>query len=348
MKNLSIIFYSLIFVLIGCSATNTVTMSVQQPAEVSLPPNLKKAGVIDRSQTNRDGDILQRIDQVLSVKSSELEKKGVLAGINGLAEELSKNSRFEVVKILDSVEIDPTAYGVLPAPLSWEKISEICEEYDLDGLFSLEFFDTDTDINYQTNRAVIEGPLGIEIPALEHHATVHTTIKTGWRIYDNTRQSIIDEFQINETVTTTGNGINPVEAVNAVIGRTEAVQTVSGNIGRNYAQSILPYWTRVRRDYYVRGSDNFKVAKRRAQTGNWAGAADLWYAETQNPRAKIAGRAHYNMAIINEIEGNLDEAIEWVRIAYEDFGDKRALRYLRTLQNRQARMETLRRQQQEL
>jgi hypothetical protein len=104
----------------------------------------------------------------------------------------------------------------------------------------------------------------------------------------------------------------------------------------------------VRRDYYVRGSDNFKVAKRRAQTGNWAGAADLWYAETQNPRAKIAGRAHYNMAIINEIEGNLDEAIEWVRIAYEDFGDKRALRYLRTLQNRQARMETLRRQQQEL
>jgi nucleoside diphosphate kinase len=346
MKNLSLLILSGCLVIIGCSSTNTVTMSVQQPAVVSIPSTMKNVGVIDRSLTKDEGGVLQRIDQVMSVKGSELDKKGALAGINGLVEELSKNNRLQSVKKLDVEQLENPAYGVLPAPLAWDKISEICEEHDLDGLFSLEFYDTDTNIDYSTNRVTIDGPLGLEIPALEHHATVQTTIKTGWRIYDNNGRNLIDEFVAAETVTTSGKGVNPVEAINAITGRTEAVQTISGNIGRSYAQSILPYWTRVRRDYYVRGSDNFKVAKRRAQTGNWDGAAELWYAETGNSRAKIAGRAHYNMGIINEIEGDLDEAIEWVRIAYEDYGDKRALRYLRTLQDRRARMERLRRQQQ--
>lgn len=49
------------------------------------------------------------------------------------------------------------------------------------------------------------------------------------------------------------------------------------------------------------GSINFKIAKRRAQTGNWEGAAGLWMTELNNPKAKITGRAYYNMAISNEL-----------------------------------------------
>ena len=322
---------------IGCSSTNTVTMSVQEPAVVPLPSTMRSVGVINRSHPEGEAGVLETLDRVFSVKGPELDERGAEAGLTGLVEELKRNERFSTVERIETEKLGNRAYGVFPAPLAWDKIEEICEEHELEGIFSLEFYDTDTKIDYSTRRVTIEGPLGVEIPALEHEAIVSTTIKTGWRIYDHNSRHITDEYVSTETVTTAGRGINPAEAVKALSGRTEAVQSISGDIGRNYARSILPYWTRVRRDYYVRGNDNFKMAKRRAQTGNWDGAAELWLIETGNPRAKITGRAHYNMAIINEINGDLDEAIEWARTAYEDYGDKRALRYTRILRNRQVR-----------
>ncbi len=345
MRNFSLSIIATSLLIIGCSSTHTVTMSVQEPAVVDLPSTMEKVGVINRNQPAEKSGVLETVDQVFSVKGPELDKMGAAATINGLLEEFSKNDRFDVLKQPEIKQTENTAYGVFPAPMTWEMIDQICRDHGLDGLFSLEYYDTDSAIDYSSQRVTIEGPGGLEIPALEHHATVQTTIKTGWRIYDNTGRNMIDEYVITETITTSGKGVNPVEAAKAVTGRKEAVQTVSGNIGREYAQSILPYWTRVSRDYYVKGSENFKIARRRAQTGNWDGAADLWLMEIDHQKPKIAGRAHYNMAIINEINGNLDEAIEWARIAYEDYGDKRALRYLRTLQDRQSRMERLRRQQ---
>lgn len=149
---------------------------------------------------------------------------------------------------------------------------------------------------------------------------------------------VIDESIVSQPVVTTGQGINPTRAIEAVTGRIEAVQSMSRELGRSYAHSVLPYWTRVTRDYYVRGTNDFKTAKRRAQTGNWEGAAELWPTQTGNPDRKIAGRAAYNMAIISEIRGDLDAAIDWSRMAYEDYGDKRALAYVRLLQDRQDRL----------
>ena len=136
---------------------------------------------------------------------------------------------------------------------------------------------------------------------------------------------------------TLGKGINPLKAVEAIMGRKEAVLQSSTTIGSNYSTRVLPYTIRVSRDYYVRGTDKFKTAKRRAQTGNWDGAAELWNEEVDNPKRKIAGRATYNMAIINEINGDLNKAIEWASISYTDYKNKLALSYINVLKRRIAK-----------
>ncbi|MDR8389557.1 DUF6340 family protein [Aliifodinibius sp. S!AR15-10] len=341
---LSILAACLLFV--GCSATDNLTMRVQEPAPVDLPPHMEKVGIINRTLTEDDSGVLETIDRIFSVKGAELDSVGAAAGINGLLNELAKNERVQVQLVEEADHLGNPSFGVFPAPLGWDRINKICSEHNLDGLFSLEFYDTDSGISYSTQQVTLKGPLGVEVPALEHYATVETTIKTGWRIYDNNGRNLIDEYAMGETAVTSGSGIDPTEAVKALTGRTEAVQTISSKLGMDYAQSILPYWVRVTREYFVKGNNNFEIAKRRAQTGNWEGAAELWLKETENPDTKIAGRAHYNMAIIEEIRGNLDKAIEWARTSYEDYGEKKALDYLRILQDRRARAEVLRRQQQ--
>jgi len=150
----------------------------------------------------------------------------------------------------------------------------------------------------------------------------------------------------NEQVVLSGRGINPVKAMETIIGRKEAVLRQSIRMGQNYASRILPYYIRVSRTYYVRGTNNFKIGKRRAQTGNWDGAAELWEKDIDHPKTKIAGRAAYNMAIINEINGDLNKAIEWASKSYTDYNNKNALSYLKVLKQRLNKNEQLRQQNQ--
>jgi hypothetical protein len=161
-----------------------------------------------------------------------------------------------------------------------------------------------------------------------------TKVRTGWRIYDALGKQLLDEYIIEKVLNFYGRGINPAAAAAALLERKDAVKQAGIKAGAQYALRIVPYSVRVSRDYYVRGTDNFRVARRKAQTGNWDGAAALWQQETSNTDAKVAGRACYNMAIIGEINGDLEQATGWAQKAYEQYANKLALRYVRILERR--------------
>ncbi|PWN06280.1 DUF6340 family protein [Rhodohalobacter mucosus] len=343
MKQTLSVFLLMLFT--GCSATNTLTLSVMEPAAVHLSPEVERVGVLNRTLSEEPQRALETLDQIFSVKGPELDSLGAEAGLDALKRELSMNNRFSDVVFVRAVWLENTPYGTFPSPLSWDHAERISRENDVQAIFSLEYYDTDSNIGYSTRTVMVEGPLGIEVPVLEHIAEVQTSLEAGWRVYDSEAMLIRDEFLTGDEVLTIGSGINPGEAVKALSGRTEAVQAVSREMGMAYAQRVLPYWIRVERDYFVKGNDQFELAKRRAQTGNWEGAGEIWFRQTLHSDPRIAGRAHYNMGIISEINGNLEEAIDWVRMAYEDYGEKRALDYLRILQNRLAADAVLKHQQ---
>jgi hypothetical protein len=142
----------------------------------------------------------------------------------------------------------------------------------------------------------------------------------------------LDEYVLSRDLVFRG---SPIAAASAIIGHKEEVVKVSSQAGQSYAYRIMPYSVRVSRYYYVRGSSNFTVATRMARTGNWDGAAKLWQQETTNASRKVAGRACYNMAIISEINGDLNGAIGWAQKAYEMYNNRLALSYVNVLRNRQ-------------
>lgn len=84
----------------------------------------------------------------------------------------------------------------------------------------------------------------------------------------------------------------------------------------------------------MNGTDNLKMSHRRAIAGDWDGVAELWKKELSNPDSKIAGRANYNMAISNEIKGDLDKAIEYAQRFYTDYENNMAIDYIKILQYR--------------
>ena len=321
-------------ILCSCSSKNLLMMSVTEPAPVYVPSNIKTIGIVDRSLPSKKNEKIDILDKILSAEGKNLDKDAAHEAVVGLFDEIKKNSRFSEVKIIDKVDVRSPGLGIFPSVLSWKTIEQICSENKVDAIFVLSFYDTDAKLDYKAVPIEIDGPLGVKIPAIEHHATIATVIKTGWRIYNPIKKIILDKHLVNENVVSRGIGINPIKAAEAIMGRKEAVLQISNNIGHNYALRILPYRIRVSRHYYVRGTNNFKIAKRRAQTGNWDGAAELWDKEVSNPKRKVAGRACYNMAIINEINGDLNVAVEWASKSYTDYKNKLALRYLNVLKYR--------------
>ncbi|HTQ27786.1 MAG TPA: DUF6340 family protein [Puia sp.] len=321
------------FVICSCSSTELIFLSVKKPAPVTVPSYIKSVAVVDRSMPSRDSKTLDAVQRTLSLETVSMNREGAHAGVSGLVDELIRDNRFSVVKPLDSLQLTSFGAGVFPAAMSWDDVEKICRQNNCDALFSLEMFDADAKLNIPINPVSLSSAIA-SLPTVAQQVTMQTVVKTGWRIYDPSGRNILDEYVMSGSLNSTGSGITPSAAAASLIGRKEAVKQVANKAGQDYATRIIPYWIRVSRDYFVRGSDNFRVARRKAQTGNWDDAAKLWQQETGNPHGKIAGRACYNLAIIYEINGDLDGAIQWAQKAYENYGTPFALRYVNILKNR--------------
>jgi hypothetical protein len=321
MKNIFVLLI-MVSACYSCTTTNLMSLSVMQPAPVTIPPYIKNVGIVNRSRASDDNKMLNTIHNVASLESNGLTAEGAEASVSGLADELIKNNRFAQVTPLTAIDLRTFGAGVLPSSLPWETVEKICRENKIDALFSLEFFDAESKVNYAGTQTAIRTGI-VNVPGIEQ-VNMQTQIKTGWRIYDPSSRNILDEYLVSKD-------IHP-----PLVGRSEAVKQAANQAGQTYGCRIVPYWIRVSRFYYVGGDDNFVVAKRMAQTGNWDEAAKLWQQETTSSRAKLAGRACYNMAIISEIHGDVDMAIQWAQKAYENYNTPYALRYVNILKDRKA------------
>jgi len=329
-----IVYLLLIAGILASCKTNQLYLNVIEPAPVTIAKDIKKVGVINRSMPTDETKIIDVIDKALTLEGVDLDKDGAMQAISGLSAELMNNARFEEVKTLSDIDFRTPKLGIFPVPLSWEIVEKICRETGMDALFALEYYDTDTRLNYTTSDGGTKEVFGVKVPSLVHHARMETIVKTGWRIYDPVNRAIADEFNHVETVAFTGDGPTPLVAVAGMVGRKEAIIDVSSRAGHSYALRIIPFRNRVYRDYFVKGTENFNIAKRRAQINQWDAAAELWEKETNNPRPKVAGRAYYNMGIINEINGNVNDALYWVQKSYTDYNIRQAKDYSRILENR--------------
>jgi hypothetical protein len=322
----------------SCSSTNLMSLSVTEPAPVSLPPNAKTAAVVNRTRADDANKTIDAIHKVISLESKGLQTDGAKASVDGLSNELMKTGRFATVRYLSNLDLRSYGAGVFPSSLPWDSVEKICRESNTDLLFSLELFDAES-------RVGIGGPYALRtaignIPAVTQSVNMNTQVKTGWRIYDPYSRTILDEYVLSRDLSFQTRGFDP----SSIVGRREAIKDAGTNAGQAYASRIVPYSIRVSRYYYVRGNAGFILAKRMARTGNWDGAAKLWQESTGSSSRKAAGRACYNMAISSEINGDLNAAIQWAQKAYEVYNNRLALSYVNILRQRQSANEVLKSQ----
>jgi len=148
-----------------------------------------------------------------------------------LFQKLLKDSRFQSVNILDSIPQELMNFEMENDSISWAMINDICKTYDVDAVFSMSFFDTETKVSLKKTSMMQPNLMRVKVKVKAQEITLETLIENGWRIYYPKGKKIIDEFVLNNQIVSTGKGENPWEAYRAIEGRRDTFGITDGEDG---------------------------------------------------------------------------------------------------------------------
>jgi len=213
--------------LVSCGATQQLVVNTMEPSPVAISNDIKKIGIINRTEHIDAQKGVKVIDQILAAEEKWLTENGTDAAITG------------------------------------------CETHDVDAIFSLAFYDTDTKISLKKTKMDKADMVRKYTEVAAQEITLETLIENGWRIYDPQNQKLIDEIVFNDQIISKGKGENPVLAYRNIGDRKDTILQRSRDKGSKYGQRLLPFKSAVSRDYYVKGSNNLTQGAKKVAANAW-------------------------------------------------------------------------------
>jgi hypothetical protein len=336
-----------LLVLAGCSSSRSVSMNSMQPAEIALPGDVRTILILDRSALrDRTTDI---VEGILTGETPDQDRASLQAMVASLRDQLAWSGRFET-RVAREVLPGNSISGVLPTPLAWDQVKELLEKYGADALLSVEVFDSDFIVTKgrRLKEEKTESQHGADEAPPQYYAEGVANLTIGLRLYDLRRNDVVDEalFKRNHSWEATGSTIR--DALVALIDKAEAASYVSRGVGADYAAKIAPMPIRISRTFYGKSKrvPEMERGGRHADMADWREAARIWESGIAQAPEKEAGQLCFNIAIAHEVLGEWEEARQWARRSYLEFGNDDARDYVSELNQRVRREEVAAQQMQ--
>lgn len=338
MKAYRLIFFAIItasmMFLNSCSSTSGVTMEVLVPADINIPQTIKKVAIVNRSLPAKGEGFVNFLEGFITGESIHGDKEASNNCVQGLYEELKASPRFTAV-VVNYPQLKGTGTREWPATLDWTMVDSVCKMYKSDALVTLETFDSD--VLFSSGKNLIkESRNGKDTLVNEFFSDLKINVNAGWRVYDNITKKVIDEQSFTDEKAWLKKGATPDAVTKQLPDKRDAINAAGLNAGDRYGMRISPTWSNVYRSYYVRGKKEvgFKNAKKLVRLKKWDDAIIIWTNLAKSTDAKIAGRANYNLAVASEVNGDLDQALVYAKIARDTYFVRGATNYINILNRR--------------
>lgn len=330
-KHMKIVTF-LLFATLFTGCMSSVNLQLMRPADVSVPQRIQTVAIANRTASSKQ--VLNIIEGILTGEGIGQDKEGAQQVLVGAQNKMQESTRYNVIRT--NVELTGGAVGNLAPPLSWEEVEKICNDHQAQALLVLEEYDTDWIITNGSKPVKKKDSEGREYTITEFWAEGVATARIGFRLYDPAEKTIYDQHRFSHNTRWTATGSSVADALAHLINKRAATNRVSYITGEVYATRITPSWYNARREVYKKskGNDLMKSAIRRSNVADWEGAAEYWQKAVSTADRKTRGRAAFNLAVANEVLGNLEEAKSWADKAYTDYGNKKARDYSNLLRNR--------------
>jgi hypothetical protein len=338
---------SILFSIIACKPAAHI--QVLQPAQIIVPEHINKILLVDRSKPS--GGWLRNLESVFSGEALNQDQAGRRNAMDALSSALTKTPRFQTMS--PGVELQGSRGGrSMMTPMSWYEVQDLCDKYNTDAIVAIEMFDSDITSSSLSRTVKEKSKDGKETTKIVYDGKKNGRVQLGWRFYDRKNKTIIDEYQDSNTDEKTSYGhATSQSAIDYIENSVTMVRNIAKTLGNKYGTRIAPTYVNVARTYFkkVKGSsaDRFEEAARYADANEWRRSIAIWEKIADKNDKEAAAKALFNLAVAYEVNGQLNQALQFAKDAYTQYGLKNAKSYIRILENRIADQEVLQRQMHE-
>ena len=319
---MKVAFVICLLILIGFSSCKTsFRISVQTPAIVKLPPEVRRLGVVNNiTRDNSPEKVVVEIIESQSINgnvaAAENAPEGIFRGLD--------NSRFLSGMTVEPFELSGST-GV-----NWIYIDSLCDTLQLDGLIEMAEIKTISPIG----GSVLASALGQSSTRLEGHLYTN--------VYFPNSHTTMERLHIRRyyNIPLSG-GATIVDILNDVQRKQHYYRSLGYELGYGTGSLFVNKWVWVSRDYYTKGCETLKRARPMIKEGNWDIAEKQLLQDADFGKEKIRGRVLFNLALVKEGQGDLDAAIQYAERSALECGNKLANEYLVKLRKRKRQMSQL-------
>lgn len=322
---------ALLLLAAGC-ATSSISIQVLVPADIMVPQDIKMLALVNRYRPEKKEGVLNVLEGAVTGEGIGQDRRSAEAALDGLTTALAGSPRFTITR--PAVELRGTGRGDFPDPLQVTEVQEICRKASAQSLVTIEAFDSDQSVACTTQVRERKNKAGETEKYTVFCATKKINVTVGWRMYNATNGALIDQFRMVEQVGFNAEGPTEQQAISNLPQGESVTRRIGEVTGAAYSARISPTWMWVSRSYYKAGNDLLKRGKQKVKFNDWEGAEKLWTHSLDDAKPRNVGRAMYNLALAEEMKGELETAAEKAKQAGTKYQDKKALNYFNILQGR--------------
>ncbi|MFT6982205.1 MAG: hypothetical protein ACJAUD_000972 [Crocinitomicaceae bacterium] len=126
--------------------------------------------------------------------------------------------------------------------------------------------------------------------------------------------------------------LSPLEAKNNTRSKKAGLERMGFQLGFKASELVFPHVITVNRQYYKYGSKSINEARKFIMRQQWAEAEAILVLTMDDGKPGRRGKELFNMAMVQEAQGNLDQAIQFAERSAYNCKNTNAKNYLRKLQ----------------
>ncbi|WP_297902617.1 DUF6340 family protein [uncultured Parabacteroides sp.] len=311
----SIFFIWVAGLLSACNTINYVGIETYNPAEVTFPENVAKVLIVNNAvpQPENTG-----YEYVLRGETQDTCKAKVDSALfdacRTLGEAIVEASYFnDVLLYHDAVRKDNLAHQ--DTKLTQEQVESLCNETGADAVISIDrlLFDMKKNISTLGERYIM-GVIDVRMAGVV-------------RSYMPDREAPLATIHMKDSIYW-AESADYMPVLDKILPSPEnALRGAGEYFGAKVYTNFVPHWEKEVRWYFTGMGARWKEASAYATNEKWDMAEERWsqlYQGTENWKSRA--KAASNLALCNEMKGDLKEAYEWAHKSYDlfkrNYGDK--------------------------
>lgn len=340
--------YKALFVIVAAVAfasckSNFAVLTIEnsRPAAHELPAAIQSITLMNRSMTgqfeNFQEDSLQLYfyRRGFQLSKTVLDSTAADTTIKALAELLYESGRYDAVVPLERNISRNMSYEFLPDTLSPELVGQYCRDYNTDALMVLERFSTKVMADY-TEEKYRDATNSVN---RSYYASLDVKYDAFFRIYRPGAKTLVKEIAVVDTIYWESADYTQTRLFGKLPTIKEAIVSAGIKIALEVDEKLSPVWTPERRGYFLI-KPNGDIGQQFVNENNFVEAEKYWAELAQSKNKKTRSNAEFNLALMSELKGDIDGALEWGLKSFYSYYRYQTETYLKKLQARKETIQT--------